>query len=607
MAPYLSWTRAAYVFFVLAVLAALLKLGGAGLAQQKILASEPTDPATTIELTSPENTAPETTAPETTAVERTQIEEAPAPTTSSSIQRVPKPTRPVPVKRTVAQQKRASVGEPPVFYRPSTRAALGASSNDSVPAATGPVCGDLGNFPKSSKVVFPLSDLYFNSYEDTWGAPRPQGGHEGTDLMTPAGTQEYAITDGTIVPVSGANGNGWNTLGGYTVMLRADYDVGPIEAGDLFYYAHMQKPSLLKIGTRVRAGQLIGVAGDTGQGPEITSGLFPPHLHFGWYDSTGVRTTLDSGAMNPFPLLEWLKTNGGAVAGGSDIEYCKAPQTGPPVPSAGGDIWNYPASPGVRPDLDTGSDDGRPSPVVEESASSIERAPGAEKEKPDAEKPGADRPMNRPANRPEEPASDQPTAKPRPPEITAPEITAPVVEPPDTPDVVIQPEIPRPKPQRPSAANPNSIRHWVNGLISSVTGSSNEARPNGSPRPDDKPKKHPKKHKKHPKKETPNRPKPKEQQRPELKEDTVCDAPKLRDPRTGEPCEKTTAAPETPTPAEDTTPAEPDAGESTPSETTNPAPDPPPTQTPATDTPPTKLKEPESSPEPIPGEGTTPQ
>lgn len=603
MAPYLSWTRAAYVFFVLSVLAALLKLGGSGLAQQKILAEESPEPATTIELTTPENITPENTTSETITAEGEQVNTAPAPDAASLVVRGPKPARPVPVK------KPASVGEPPVFYRPSARAAAPPAPDATgiAPTATGPVCGDLGNFPKSSKAIFPLSNLYFNSYDDTWGAPRPQGGHEGADMMSPFDTPEYAITDGTIVPVSGANGNGWNTLGGYTVMLRADYAVGPIEVGDLFYYAHMNKESALKIGTRVRAGQILGYAGDTGYGPEVTRGLMPSHLHFGWYDTTGARTALDSGAMNPYPLLEWLKANGGAVAGGSDARYCKAPQTGPPVPSTGGDTWSYPTSPGVRPDLDTGSDDGRPSPVVEESASSVERAPGGEKEKPDAEKPGADRPMNRPANRPEEPASDQPTAKPRPPEITAPEITAPVVEPPDTPDVVIQPEIPRPKPQRPSAANPNSIGHWVNGLISSVTGSSNEARPNGSPRPDDKPKKHPKKHKKHPEKETPNRPKPKHQQRPAPKEDTVCDDPKLRDLRTGEACEKTTVAPETTTPAEDTTPAEPDAGESTPSETTNPAPDPPPTQTPATDTPPTELKEPESSPEPVPGEGTAPQ
>ena len=52
--------------------------------------------------------------------------------------------------------------------------------------------------------------------------------------MSLTGTPEVAITDGTIVPVKGANENGWNRLGGYTVMLKAAFEAGPIEKGDLF-------------------------------------------------------------------------------------------------------------------------------------------------------------------------------------------------------------------------------------------------------------------------------------------------------------------------------------------------------------------------------------
>ncbi len=227
------------------------------------------------------------------------------------------------------------------------------------------MCGNLGNFPKSSKAIFPLPKNYLNSYDDTWGAPRTQGAHEGTDLMAPSGTPEYAITDGTLVPVSGSNADGWNSLGGYAMMLRADYSIGPIHAGDLFYYAHMDRKSPLRTGTRVRAGQVLGVAGDTGQGPEGTRGLFPPHLHLGWYDMSGARTNLPSGAMNPYPLLQWLKTNGGTVAGGSKAPYCIAPQRDNPVPSTGKSYWPSSGSPGRQPDLDTGTHKAAPSPVVE--------------------------------------------------------------------------------------------------------------------------------------------------------------------------------------------------------------------------------------------------
>jgi hypothetical protein len=182
--------------------------------------------------------------------------------------------------------------------------------------------------------------------------------------MAPTGTPEYALTDGTVAPVAGANRNGWNTLGGYTLMLEADYSVGPVKKGDLFYYAHLRRESTLEIGTRVRAGQVIGYAGDTGQGPEVTRGLFPPHLHLGWYDATAVRSSLPSGAMNPYPLLEWMKANDGTITGGSKARYCEAPQTGVPTPSTGETHWPTPDSHGVSPDLDTGSSDPTPTPTA---------------------------------------------------------------------------------------------------------------------------------------------------------------------------------------------------------------------------------------------------
>ena len=260
----------------------------------------------------------------------------------------------------------SSAQSPPVFRRPSLHASAG--GNGDAPAVfptSGSACGNLGNFPKSSKAIFPLPDRYLNSYDDTWGAARIQGAHEGTDLMSPTGTPEYAITDGTLVPVSGSNADGWNTLGGYAVMLRADYSIGPVHAGDLFYYAHMNRKSPLPIGTRVRAGQVLGVVGDTGQGPEVTRGLFPSHLHLGWYDMSGARTNLPSGAMNPYPLLQWLKANGGTVAGGSKAKYCIAPQRQTPTPSTGGNNWPRSGSPGRQPDLDTGTRKAAPSPIVE--------------------------------------------------------------------------------------------------------------------------------------------------------------------------------------------------------------------------------------------------
>lgn len=356
--PRFGWTRLAYLLFVLTVLAVLTWPGSPGAETRSLAAEFPQ--GTTSTGARPSDAAKP---PETTEMAR-RIEDA----TSSLVdlsgdEGAPKARSPGPEAAPAEAPDRETV--PPVFYRPP---ATGRSSGNVPAAESGPVCGDLGRFPESRRVVFPLEERYFYSYEDTWGAPRTQGGHEGTDLMAPTGAPEYAVTDGTVVPVAGSNENGWNTLGGYAVMVRADYSVGPVKAGDLFYYAHLDGRSPLKVGTRVRAGQVIGHAGDTGQGPEVTRGLFPAHLHLGWYDGTGARSGADSGAMNPYPLLEWIKANGGAVTGGSSARYCEAPSPPTPVPSTGEKDWPAPDAPGVRPDLDTGSNDPKPSPVVRNDA-----------------------------------------------------------------------------------------------------------------------------------------------------------------------------------------------------------------------------------------------
>lgn len=136
-----------------------------------------------------------------------------------------------------------------------------------------------------------------------------QGKHEGTDVFAPEGTKIRSITDGTVTRARGANDRGWNSLGGYTVMVEAAYDTGPIRRGDLLYYAHMKSRSTLIPGATVEAGEKLGEVGSTGQGPEGTRGRFQPHLHLGWYEGGWLgdeRPSASSGAMNPYPLLRWL-------------------------------------------------------------------------------------------------------------------------------------------------------------------------------------------------------------------------------------------------------------------------------------------------------------
>lgn len=205
--------------------------------------------------------------------------------------------------------------------------------------------GSGGEVQGSSKAVFPLPKDYFDSYEDTWGASRGSGRtHEGTDMFAPDGTPIYSITAGKVVPVSGSDSQGWNEFGGWALMIEATESVGPVQAGDTLYYAHQLEPSPLKPGDTVEAGDVIGKVGSTGEGP--VGSILPDgrgeHLHLGWYDPTGSRAEAASGAMNPYPLLEWLRQNGGTATGGdvalgvpaSVPAYCKPLQVLGLVPKA---------------------------------------------------------------------------------------------------------------------------------------------------------------------------------------------------------------------------------------------------------------------------------
>ncbi|AZB44109.1 LysM peptidoglycan-binding domain-containing protein [Bacillus sp. FJAT-42376] len=137
---------------------------------------------------------------------------------------------------------------------------------------------------------FPLKKGTYDPFDDTWGKSREYGGarvHEGTDIMTEEGTPVYAATDGSI------SRKGWNELGGWRLTVNTP-------DGFNVYYAHLSKyADGLEPGGSIKKGQLIGYAGNSGYGPEGTTGKFVSHLHFGLYDSSFK-------AINPYPYLtQW--------------------------------------------------------------------------------------------------------------------------------------------------------------------------------------------------------------------------------------------------------------------------------------------------------------
>ena len=129
--------------------------------------------------------------------------------------------------------------------------------------------------------AFPVSGRDERAARSFWGASRDRGArsHQGVDIFAARGTPVVAATGGVVTSV------GENRLGGKVVWV--------VEPGRRwsFYYAHLDR-QLVRPGTRVTAGDTLGLVGNTGNARST-----PPHLHFGVY-RTGRR-----GAVDPWPFL----------------------------------------------------------------------------------------------------------------------------------------------------------------------------------------------------------------------------------------------------------------------------------------------------------------
>jgi peptidoglycan LD-endopeptidase LytH len=132
----------------------------------------------------------------------------------------------------------------------------------------------------AAAMVFPVEGRSMPSIGSGFGDPRDGGvrAHHGVDIFAPRGTPVLAAVDGRIINV------GNTPLGGLVIWQQAD------ASGHEFYYAHLSAQHV-RVGQQVRAGEVIGAVGNTGNARTT-----PPHLHFGVY-SPG-RQPVD-----PAPLL----------------------------------------------------------------------------------------------------------------------------------------------------------------------------------------------------------------------------------------------------------------------------------------------------------------
>jgi hypothetical protein len=172
-------------------------------------------------------------------------------------------------------------------HRTTARALLAA-------ATLGLVAGTAGATTKPSTIVFPVVGPV--QYTDDFGAPRPQGRHQGIDIIAPKRAYAVAAEAGRV--------KFWTTSASAGCML---YLYG--RSGTTYEYIHLNNDLTLrndnrgkcvagvayarglKNGGRVAVGQQVGFVGDSGDANGIH-----PHLHFEVHPN-GKR------AVDPFPYL----------------------------------------------------------------------------------------------------------------------------------------------------------------------------------------------------------------------------------------------------------------------------------------------------------------
>lgn len=122
------------------------------------------------------------------------------------------------------------------------------------------------------------------TYRNDWGDPRGGGTrqHKGTDIFAPRGTPVYAVQAGLIATRHGG-------AGGEALWVSGRW-----------YYAHLDSFAKgIKDGTYVKAGQVIGYVGNSGNAQGGST-----HLHFGWSPDGSFGGTW----ANPYPTLKALET-----------------------------------------------------------------------------------------------------------------------------------------------------------------------------------------------------------------------------------------------------------------------------------------------------------
>jgi murein DD-endopeptidase MepM/ murein hydrolase activator NlpD len=137
-------------------------------------------------------------------------------------------------------------------------------------------------------LVTPLDGLRASDILDTFNATRSGGRrHEAADILAPRGAPIHAVGPGDIRKLF------TSVQGGLTI-----YQFDPDEVW-CYYYAHLDRyADDLHEGLRVKAGNVIGYVGTSGNAPPGT-----PHLHLAIFKIGPDKRWWKGTPVNPYPVL----------------------------------------------------------------------------------------------------------------------------------------------------------------------------------------------------------------------------------------------------------------------------------------------------------------
>ncbi len=141
---------------------------------------------------------------------------------------------------------------------------------------------------RERRFTLPVKGIERGELRSSFDEARSEGRrHEAMDILAPRGTPILSVEDGTIAKLFTSK------AGGLTIY---QFDSSRTYA---YYYAHLDRYAPgLQDGLRVKAGDVLGYVGTSGNAPPNT-----PHLHFAIFKLTDKKQWWQGSAIDPYAVL----------------------------------------------------------------------------------------------------------------------------------------------------------------------------------------------------------------------------------------------------------------------------------------------------------------